>query len=101
MTLTIEGQWGSFFPPFRKRKSKADKYIAAASQGDTKDAKECKMLVAKKDSDKELFIDSCGNGQDLTEKITELLKYWFVFAFLTVIFGIFSLLSLIGCKTRV
>lgn len=86
-----EGEWGGL-----KKNNIADKYLEAASQSAAQDTKRSSMLVMRKNSDKKLTNDNSDSDEDLTEEVTELLKYWSVYAFLTATYCTLSLLPVIG-----
>lgn len=96
----------SIFPWFRKKSGTADKYLTAASQNAPQGAKGAKMQLGEQRSVKVVLnassSSSCCNGSsgsseiDLSEEVTQLLKYWSVYAFLTTIYLTMSLLPFIG-----
>jgi len=96
-----ESKRNGFLSMFRKKSSVTDKYLDAAlpntPQGvkGSMDAK-AGIMVVKQQSYSKFSNDCTDSEEDLTEEVTELLKYWSVYAFMTATCLTFSLLPVIG-----
>jgi len=97
-----ESKRKGFLSILRKKSSVTDTYLDAALRNTPQgtngsmDAKGGIMVVRKQQSDSKLSNDCTDSEENLTEEVTELLKYWSVYAFLNATCLTFSLLPVIG-----